>query len=44
MLMAKRPDIVMISANAMVTLGVPLPTVIRKSGMRLPFVFVRIKR
>ena len=32
----------MISARAMITLGVPLPTVIRKSGMRRPLACVRV--
>ena len=42
MLTPKRPDIVMISARAITTLGVPLPSVIRKSGMRRPFACVRV--
>ena len=44
MLIPKRPDIVMISARAITTLGVPDPTVIRKSGIRRPFTCVRFSR
>ena len=43
MLMKKRPDMVMISARAITTLGVPLPTVIRKSGICRPRAFVRVR-
>ena len=37
------PDMVMISARAMTTLGVPLPTVIKKSGICRPLARVRVK-
>ena len=33
----------MMSARAMTTLGVPLPTVIKKSGISRPFASVRFK-
>ena len=38
----KRPDIVIIKAKAITTLGVPLPTVIKKSGICRPLARVRV--
>src|SRR5690554_6340389 len=38
------PDIVIIRDKAITTLGVPDPTVIRKSGIPLPFIFVRFNK